>query len=1090
MNKIFTVLIVLFSTITFARKLETPVNIHESHFSEAYEKYPTVPKGMLEAVAFTQSRFHHMQPDVETSCIGLPKYFGVMGLVENGKNYFRSNLNLVAQLSQIPVDEIKSSAKQNILAYAKAYSQIQQNLQLTNASIEEQYPVLIELSELPNSTNLHDNFALNSHLYAVYFFLNQAEFQEAYLFPNYQIDFNSIFGNENYRLLSSPKVFIDTDNIKNENGDEFTFKLNPCNNYAPALWVPADASNYSSRSGTAITAVTIHDMEGPYSGAISWFQNPVSNVSAHYNIRSVDGQITQMVCEIDKGWHVGNSNPYTIGIEHEGFVAYIGWYTEAMYQSSADLVKDIVADYSINPLRCYNGPGTSGIVELGACIKIKGHQHFPSQTHSDPGPNWNWRYFYKLLNPNISVNIISSTSSNFYDSGLDTSNYSNDERNHYLFNIPGATSVNLNFNSFNLENNWDYLWIYDGDNWNDPLIGVYTGTTSPGLITSSSPNLFMEFTSDCATTAPGWDASISVNTASPACGIPQNLQTSAQMFDATLSWDLVSGASSYALRYKHTHHANWTTVNVTSNSYLVTGIGANTEFYWQVAAICGTDTSAYNGEFFATIPAVGITTLNSCSGDFRDSGGDNGQYINNQDWTYVIAPGTEVTVDFTMFDVEAGYDFLYVYDGSSIAATQFAGSPFSGTSLPPQLVSSGDGITFRFTSDNRTHGDGWEATWTCSGMIADTIKPTTSASNIPNPAMGNFTADFSDADNVGGSGVKHQFYQVADTDGSEWRANDGNGFFNDDFDATIHTDWIDSSGVWSVTGGYLTQTDQANGNTNLYADCDQNANGKYLYHFKNRISGAGANKRAGLHYMCDDASQPNRGNSYFVWFRQNDAKLQFYKVTNDVFTLEKDVPFSFNANQWYDVKVVYDKNTGTTEVWFDDEYIDSWTDASPLTTGNQISLRSGNCVYDVEDFRVYKNRTVSETITVGSGATNDIRYSGTPAGRINSIVIDSAYNVSVLTTEYVNVDLTTSIDELSENELVVYPNPFSDELTVRFKDVEQRNITLKNISGQIILNETVNELYWSVSLNHLAKGVYFLQVQTVDELKTIQLIKQ
>jgi len=53
-----------------------------------------VPLGMLEAVAFTNSRFFHIthnSGDAE-SCIGLPKYYGVMGLVKNGKNYFRNNL--------------------------------------------------------------------------------------------------------------------------------------------------------------------------------------------------------------------------------------------------------------------------------------------------------------------------------------------------------------------------------------------------------------------------------------------------------------------------------------------------------------------------------------------------------------------------------------------------------------------------------------------------------------------------------------------------------------------------------------------------------------------------------------------------------------------------------------------------------------------------------------------------------------------------------------------------------------------------------------------------------------------------------------
>src|SRR5690606_4250702 len=116
-------------------------------------------------------------------------------------------------------------------------------------------------------------------------------------------------------------------------------------------------------------------------------------------------------------------------------------------------------------------------------------------------------------------------------------------------------------------------------------------------------------------------------------------------------------------------------------------------------------------------------------------------------------------------------------------------------------------------------------------VIADTIVPITLIMGVTDHASMDFAVTFTDTDNVGGSGVKHQFYQVSDTDGSEWRANDANGFFNDDFDTAIHPDWTDSSGVWSITGGYLTQTDETNTNTNLFTDCDQNSAVKYCYHF-------------------------------------------------------------------------------------------------------------------------------------------------------------------------------------------------------------------------------------------------------------------
>ncbi|MDQ3193108.1 MAG: CUB domain-containing protein [Bacteroidota bacterium] len=54
-----------------------------------------------------------------------------------------------------------------------------------------------------------------------------------------------------------------------------------------------------------------------------------------------------------------------------------------------------------------------------------------------------------------------------------------------------------------------YIYIYDGPNTSSPIIGTYTGTTSPGTITSTSGCLTIRFTSDGSVTAAGWQAVIS-----------------------------------------------------------------------------------------------------------------------------------------------------------------------------------------------------------------------------------------------------------------------------------------------------------------------------------------------------------------------------------------------------------------------------------------------------------------------------------------------------------------------------------------------------------------------------------------------------
>jgi hypothetical protein len=147
-------------------------------------------------------------------------------------------------------------------------------------------------------------------------------------------------------------------------------------------WDAANSGNYmAGRDGSSIKRVVIHDMEGYYAGAISWFKNPASNVSAHYCIRSSDGDITQMVREQDTAYHAGNwtYNKESVGIEHEGFLsAPSRWYTDVMYRRSAQLTAAITKRYGVAVDRKY----------------IIGHAEVPPpNTHTDPGPGWDWNKY-------------------------------------------------------------------------------------------------------------------------------------------------------------------------------------------------------------------------------------------------------------------------------------------------------------------------------------------------------------------------------------------------------------------------------------------------------------------------------------------------------------------------------------------------------------------------------------------------------------------------------------------------------------------------------------------------------------------------
>ena len=149
-----------------------------------------------------------------------------------------------------------------------------------------------------------------------------------------------------------------------------------------AAFVPADPANFLPDAIVSYDYVVVHTMQGSYNGSIAWFQNPESQVSAHYCMQSKDGEVTQMVLDKDRAYHVGTMNRYALGIEHEGFVEDPDkWYTWAMYNSSARLARWLTIKHNIPVDRDH----------------IVGHVELPNQTHTDPGPGWRWDLYMALV---------------------------------------------------------------------------------------------------------------------------------------------------------------------------------------------------------------------------------------------------------------------------------------------------------------------------------------------------------------------------------------------------------------------------------------------------------------------------------------------------------------------------------------------------------------------------------------------------------------------------------------------------------------------------------------------------------------------
>lgn len=174
--------------------------------------------------------------------------------------------------------------------------------------------------------------------------------------------------------------------------------------YPGATWNPADSTNFTvSNRPTSFPFqyVIIHVTEGSYNGAINWFQNATSNVSAHYVIRSSDGFITQMVQGKDIAWHAGNGgvNNRSIGIEHEAITTSGNptvWFTDAMYRASADLVRWLTSTYGIPR---YHDPNVVPSTDLSTITPgILGHKQVRIGGTACPSVYWDWDLYMDLVN--------------------------------------------------------------------------------------------------------------------------------------------------------------------------------------------------------------------------------------------------------------------------------------------------------------------------------------------------------------------------------------------------------------------------------------------------------------------------------------------------------------------------------------------------------------------------------------------------------------------------------------------------------------------------------------------------------------------
>jgi N-acetyl-anhydromuramyl-L-alanine amidase AmpD len=196
--------------------------------------------------------------------------------------------------------------------------------------------------------------------------------------------------------------------------------------YAASVWRPSP--NYGSRPAGSTgdpSMIVIHTCEGSYSSCWSWLTNSASQVSAHYVVNESGSEVSQLVREADRAWHVGATydcglngskecwlngvsvNHFAVGIEHGGFASQTT-FPAGQIDASAKLSCDI----------------SKGQAILRDSYHIVAHGRLQPATRTDPGPNWPWSTYISKIN-----SYCGTTSTSIV---IDSNNANNDTNQGYI----------------------------------------------------------------------------------------------------------------------------------------------------------------------------------------------------------------------------------------------------------------------------------------------------------------------------------------------------------------------------------------------------------------------------------------------------------------------------------------------------------------------------------------------------------------------------------------------------------------------------------------------------------------------------------
>jgi hypothetical protein len=205
----------------------------------------------------------------------------------------------------------------------------------------------------------------------------------------------------------------------------------------------------------------------------------------------------------------------------------------------------------------------------------------------------------------------------------------------------------------------------------------------------------------------------------------------------------------------------------------------------------------------------------------------------------------------------------------------------------------------------------------------------------------------------------------------------------------------------------------------------------------------------------------------------------FIEKTNGYDTLTVRVEMSYNEKGWCDLSTSFSP-TGSTVTG--EEWIPTYKTAS---TYNAI----GELIKEVHhSYDLYYNDGNPEMKWTKQST---VEYAYDEKGNITAETVIDNDGIAHNRARYVNIySSATSNEAVFSVQSAVYPNPVSDILHVAIEGTDHAIITLLNASGTVVTTQKTNQQLTLLPVQSLAKGFYFLTVQTSEGIKTHKVVVQ